>query len=604
MMRRTVYLFSICLIIHFFICSPSAAKTIVLGGKLDSAINVTQHIQFTVNNNLSKLVYKLPLPGDFSNRTMRQSTSKLDIQCDPRPSNAIDEIDEFGNRYRQLTWNNITSDVQVKMVFDAHIKVELHAMESRTPFPLSTIPSAEMIYLKPTRYVQSNNPEIASKAKILTEGASNQYEAVTAIVNYVVDKVKYTYNPSEYDALNTLRTGVGNCTNYAHLSLALLRASGIPARIVAGITLNKHWRVPIENQQSIVSSMGQGKHAWIEIYFPDLGWLSYDPAQSKQFTSSRHIKETHGLDYHDIVGSWSGMPYAPRYSNRINAHFLDDNITLTSISSHENPKSYIYSNKLLAKAEASLPTLPEPSKPLPVIPIPIPEEKLKPAPIKPSLRPIEPPEPIAVKPVPPPVKPPEPIPVKPVLPPIEKPKPLLMQIIEFGNVDFPALVDTYKIVGNVGMETLDAETAEYVTSRHIYAQAFKTDKPLRVNNISLAMHKFGGDGTMYIDLVSDENGKPGLKGVRSFPLFLDRIKKRQGYYWIEFKFPDDDGHTMLRAGKYWIVLRHSGEAVMTWFYTPGKGYGDSDDTRSTLKGYRWEDILRYDFVFKVRGKRP
>jgi hypothetical protein len=42
---------------------------------------------------------------------------------------------------------------------------------------------------------------------------------------------------------------------------------------------------------------------------------------------------------------------------------------------------------------------------------------------------------------------------------------------------------------------------------------------------------------------------------------------------------------------------------MTWFYTPGKPYGESEDTRSTLKGYLWEDILNYDFVFKVTGQR-
>ena len=60
---------------------------------------------------------------------------------------------------------------------------------------------------------------------------------------------------------------------------------------------------------------------------------------------------------------------------------------------------------------------------------------------------------------------------------------------------------------------------------------------------------------------------------------------------------------MLRKGKYWIVLRHSGEAVMTWFFTPGKSYSGPEDTRSTSRGYLWEDILAYDFVFRVKGVR-
>jgi hypothetical protein len=60
---------------------------------------------------------------------------------------------------------------------------------------------------------------------------------------------------------------------------------------------------------------------------------------------------------------------------------------------------------------------------------------------------------------------------------------------------------------------------------------------------------------------------------------------------------------VLNKGRYWIVFRYSGEAILTWFYTPGKPYGGPDDTRSTLKGYLWEDILNYDFVFKVTGQK-
>jgi len=51
------------------------------------------------------------------------------------------------------------------------------------------------------------------------------------------------------------------------------------------------------------------------------------------------------------------------------------------------------------------------------------------------------------------------------------------------------------------------------------------------------------------------------------------------------------------------VLRHSGDVIMNWFYIPGNPYGDADDTRSTIKGFKWEDILNYDFVFKVKAKR-
>jgi hypothetical protein len=168
-------------------------------------------------------------------------------------------------------------------------------------------------------------------------------------------------------------------------------------------------------------------------------------------------------------------------------------------------------------------------------------------------------------------------------------------------MEFPKLVDIQKITGNTGVRILDAETAEYVTSSHVYAQAFRVDAPITVREISLAMHKFGGDGAIYVDLVADDEGKPGFAGFRSLPVFLDALGRKQGYDWITFRLPADTAAPLLKNGKYWIVLRHSGEAVMTWFYIPGKPYAGADDTRSTVKGHLWEDILTYDFVFKIGG---
>ena len=124
---------------------------------------------------------------------------------------------------------------------------------------------------------------------------------------------------------------------------------------------------------------------------------------------------------------------------------------------------------------------------------------------------------------------------------------------------------------------------------------------MTVQKVSLAMRKFGGDGSLFIDVVADDNGVPGMVGIRSVPVYLDNLTSRQGYYWVDFAFPADMPGT-LDKGKYWLVLRSSGEAVVNWFYIPGKSYGNSDDTRSTAKGHTWGDILNYDFVFRVTGK--
>ena len=542
---------------------PCSAKTLILDGDLESRIKMSQQISFDVQQGVKTLTFKFALPTEFSNKATSQGVDSLNIKFTPEPVSVVDDIDKFGNRFKKARWENLKQSVNITISFNAHIKAELRSMDSSAGFPLNGISNNDAVFLRPTQMVQSDNEEIIALSKRLTGNARTTHDAVNAILNWVADNVKYTYNPPQYDAIHTMKTGKGNCQNFAHLSMALLRAAGIPSRIVGGISLKRQWKVPVENGY-LVQDMGQGGHAWMEIFFPDLGWLSYDPQQSRQFTSTRHIKQTHGLDSKDINDSWSASPYLPRYSEDIEAAFNSDNINIKLRASKSAPVSYIMSNNLTAKALLE--------KPLP---------------------PISKPEPPVVKPIPPVPKPEPPV----------KPPPKKKGVIEFGNTDFPALVNVYQVVGNEATRILDKETAEYVTSRYIYAQAFTVTDAMTIYDVSLAMRKFGGDGTLYIDVVKDENGKPGFTGERSLPVFLGNIRFQPGYYWVNFVFAKgNEPSPVLKPGKYWIILRHSGEAIVNWFFIPGNAYGDGDDTRSTVKGYKWEDLLNYDFVFKVRGR--
>jgi len=540
---------------------PCSAKTLILDGAIESSIKTAQQISFDVQQEVRTLSFRFAVPTSFSNKVTTQGISGLDIKFTPQPVSLVDDIDRSGNRFKRATWQNLRQNVRITISFNASIKAELRSMESTAQFPLRDIPIADAIFLKPTSMVQSDNEEIIALSRKLTGNARTEHDAVNAILNWVADNVKYVYNPPQYDAMHTLRTGKGNCQNYAHLSMALLRAAGIPSRIVGGISLQRKWKVPVENGY-LVQDMGQGGHAWMEIFFSDIGWLSYDPQQSRQFTSTRHIKQTHGLDSKDINDSWTASPYLPKYNENIEAVFVNDAVNVKLKASRDVPVSYIMSNNLIAKAMIPLPPKPEPViKPLP---IPKPEPPKLPEPPKPQKK---------------------------------------KGIVEFGNMEFPTLVDAYQVVGNRATRILDKETAEYVTSRYVYAQAFTIDDTIALQGLSLAMRKFGGDGTVYVDIVKDENGKPGFSGERSLPIPLDNITKRPGYYWVNFVFvKGKEPQPVLHPGRYWIILRHSGEAIVNWFFMPGNAYGDGDDTRSTVKGYKWEDLLNYDFVFKVKGR--
>ncbi len=566
------------------VSGSASAKTLILEGRLASTIMMTQQIGFEVGKPIETLSFRFALPAKFSNLGVNQEINSLSIDFQPEPSRVEDETDSFGNSFKKVTWNRLKHDASIKLKFETRLVSQLSAMASRSAFPLQNLTKSEMFYLKSTEMVQSEDRDIVALAKSLTEGATTEYQAVSSVLNFIADNIKYSYNPQKYDALYTLANRSGNCQNFAHISMALLRAAGIPSRIVGGISLKEQWKVPIDSERSVVQGMGQGGHAWMEVYFPDLGWLSYDPQQSRQFTSSRHIKQTHGLDSQDVNDTWKAAPYLPKYSETIDAKFLNDVVDVRLKSSDVEPRPYLVSNAMTVKQDAATQTVTEPMATVPPSSVP-PLVVTSPAAVLPPVKPSPPAKRVTL----PPKKP---------LPAIKYDVP---DTIEFGNMEFPNLVDTFRVSSVGGTRVLDKETSEYVTSTYVYAQAVKVEEDFVMEKVSLAMHKFGGDGTVFLDFVADVNGKPSLEGLRSLPVFLDRISRKPGYFWVDFNFNTGTSGPPVPAGKYWIVLRRSGDAILNWFYIPGKPYSGGDDTRSTAKGYKWEDILNYDFVFKVRG---
>ena len=335
---------------------PAYSDTIILEGHLDSELRISKEMRWTVDRPLSELTVELAVPPSFSNRVLRQKVSNVKFDIKPKPARVSDEQDHLGNLRRKVTWYNLKTDPEIKIVFDARVEATLAKMESRVSFPLKAVGAAERQYLKGTPLVQVDSPEVQALSRELAGNATTEFQVVTAVINYVADNIRYVFNPMNYDAVSTLRDRSGNCSNSAHLSAALLRAAGIPARVVGGTTLDKQLKVPMDGVRSLVQTMGKGGHAWIEVYFPDLGWLSYDPKQSKQFTSTRHVKESHGTDTSEIAESWTGIPYAPAFTSIIDARFLKDAVKVHPVLMQDAPKSYVMSNDL--KAFAGLPEMP------------------------------------------------------------------------------------------------------------------------------------------------------------------------------------------------------------------------------------------------------
>ncbi|MFO0817192.1 MAG: transglutaminase family protein [Pirellulales bacterium] len=85
----------------------------------------------------------------------------------------------------------------------------------------------------------------------------------------------------------------GVCQDFAHLQISCLRALGLPARYISGYLLTE----PPPGQPKLVGV--DASHAWVSVYFPDIGWLDFDPTNN-QMPSERHVTLAWGRDFADV----------------------------------------------------------------------------------------------------------------------------------------------------------------------------------------------------------------------------------------------------------------------------------------------------------------
>jgi hypothetical protein len=133
-----------------------------------------------------------------------------------------------------------------------------------------------------------------------------------------------------------------------------------------------------------------------------------------------------------------------------------------------------------------------------------------------------------------------------------------------------------------------------------YAQVFVLEKPARLQKLGLALHKFGGDGQLWIDLYRDDKGKPGEIISTSDLLDLSQLSIRPGYRWVDFDFRRNN--LILVPGAYWIGLGYTGSPILNWFYTYGKPVGPGEGTRyKSVYETQWSGALSYEFNYRVIG---
>lgn len=130
--------------------------------------------------------------------------------------------------------------------------------------------------------VPNNLPDtVRVLAQDLTRNQPTPYDKAVAVTDYLRREIKYSPSivpaPPGIDALDwflfTWKSGY--CNYYATAEVIMLRSVGIPARMVVGYAQGQR------GADGAFTVRGRDSHAWAQIYFPNIGWVDFEPTANQ-----------------------------------------------------------------------------------------------------------------------------------------------------------------------------------------------------------------------------------------------------------------------------------------------------------------------------------
>lgn len=238
------------------------------------------------------------------NQPPRQQVRERSITVTPSPAVINHRLDFYGNTVTFFTVQQAHHDLEVV----AESVIEVTAAKAHTPresYPWETtgafmrsdlsprgLEACEFAFPSPLVPVHR---DLLSFAKKCFPPGRPMLEAVLDLNHRIFTEFKYLPQSTTVSTpvLEVLSTRRGVCQDFAHLMIGCLRSLGLSARYVSGYLMT----VPPPGQKRLQGA--DASHAWVSVYFPDLGWLDFDPTNDVM-VSDKHVTLAWGRDYNDV----------------------------------------------------------------------------------------------------------------------------------------------------------------------------------------------------------------------------------------------------------------------------------------------------------------
>ncbi len=113
-------------------------------------------------------------------------------------------------------------------------------------------------------------------------GATNAFDKADAITNWLRANITYDLNidapPADVDPVDYVlfTSRRGYCNYYASAMVVLLRSLDIPTRLAVGMAQGE-----LDEKTGVYHILERNAHAWPEVFFPDYGWVEFEPTASE-----------------------------------------------------------------------------------------------------------------------------------------------------------------------------------------------------------------------------------------------------------------------------------------------------------------------------------
>ncbi len=153
--------------------------------------------------------------------------------------------------------------------------------------------------------------------------ATNAFDQASALEAWLRANIKYNEQipapPPGVDGVDYVlfTTQQGYCDYYASAMAVMARSLGIPARVATGYSQGIY-----DSQRDVYQVFQFNAHTWVEVYFPEYGWVEFEPTASQPAIDRPIVALTNSLN--DPTGSSTNENLDPTHPRTRPEHVPED----------------------------------------------------------------------------------------------------------------------------------------------------------------------------------------------------------------------------------------------------------------------------------------